>query len=385
MSQKIAPSEYADLMSRFPEFELSYEIISHKKVAPEYDICLAIPYGKKAFLWMTFYQDRDVCFLLELGRDKKIAHIQIISHCDIPVKLAYGTILYGTIFEDPRGESVPYFVIEDFIYSCGISLVKLPFCEKLGFLEEFFVKFCGEDSMQFIDQNAFRIVLPMMFSSSDDAEPVLSYPIHHFQYRSLTQIVPHINVPPTKMAEMRTVVLPSISTTEPKAGIQPQQQQPKYDFSKPQYRETTCFEVRADPQNDIYHLYAYGGSQGPAYYGLAYIPSYRTSVFMNGIFRKIKENENLDAIEESDDEEDFEDMCEDKYVDLDKRVIMECTFHPKFRRWVPIRVVKGRKIAHISTLVATRGSDGGKNRGNIYNNEKFNQKYKGEKKSSCKN
>lgn len=356
MTQKLAPSEYADLMSRFPEFELSYEIISHKKVAPEYDICLAIPYGKKAFLWMTFYQDRDVCFLLELGRDKKIAHIQIISHCDIPVKLAYGTILYGTIFEDPNTGSVPYFVIEDFIYSCGISLVKLPFCEKLGFLEEFFVKFCGEDSMQFIDQNLFRIVLPMMFSSSDYVEPALSYPIHHFQYRSLTQIVPHINIPLAKMSEMRSVVLHSVSTTEPKVGIQLQPyKQPKYDFSKPQYRETTCFEIRADQQNDIYHLYAYGGSQGPTYYGLAYIPSYRTSVFMNGIFRKIKENGNLDAIEESDDEEDFEDIREDKYVDLEKRVIMECTFHPKFRRWVPIRTVKGRKIAHISTLVATKG------------------------------
>lgn len=35
---------------------------------------------------------------------------------------------------------------------------------------------------------------------------------------------------------------------------------------------------------------------------------------MNKLFRKIKENDNLDSIEESDDELEFEDQREDKYV-----------------------------------------------------------------------
>jgi hypothetical protein len=72
---------------------------------------------------------------------------------------------------------------------------------------------------------------------------------------------------------------------------------------------------------------------------------------MNGIFRNIRENRNLDLIEESDDEEDFENIREDKYVDLNKTVLIECMFHQKFKKWVPVRVVpKGERIIHISRL-----------------------------------
>ena len=55
---------------------------------------------------------------------------------------------------------------------------------------------------------------------------------------------------------------------------------------------------------------------------LACIPDFTTSVKMNKLFRNIKENKNLDALEESDDEEEFEDTSEDKYVDLSKNILM---------------------------------------------------------------
>jgi len=73
---------------------------------------------------------------------------------------------------------------------------------------------------------------------------------------------------------------------------------------------------------------------------------------MNSIFRNIKENGRLDAIEESDDEEEFEDIREDRFVDLEKEVIMEFVFLPKFRKWSPVRVVdNSHKIVHISQLI----------------------------------
>ena len=52
------------LMKRFPEFELSYETISHKKVSTAYNICLAIPVGRKCYAWFTYQGDKDVCYLL---------------------------------------------------------------------------------------------------------------------------------------------------------------------------------------------------------------------------------------------------------------------------------------------------------------------------------
>ena len=72
---------------------------------------------------------------------------------------------------------------------------------------------------------------------------------------------------------------------------------------------------------------------------------------MNRLFRRIRENENLDAIEESEDEEDFENVDPEKYVDLKKTLFMECRFHLKFKKWVPIKVVDMRqKVVHISQL-----------------------------------
>jgi hypothetical protein len=72
---------------------------------------------------------------------------------------------------------------------------------------------------------------------------------------------------------------------------------------------------------------------------------------MNAIFRNIKENRNLDALEESDDEEDFQNVRDDKYVDLQKTVSIECTYMPKFRRWVPMKLANGRgQIVNVRQL-----------------------------------
>ena len=73
---------------------------------------------------------------------------------------------------------------------------------------------------------------------------------------------------------------------------------------------------------------------------------------MNGQFRTIRENKNLDYIEESDDEDDFQNIEEDRYVDLKKSLSMECIFHTKFKRWIPLKIAQnGSKIIHISRIV----------------------------------
>jgi hypothetical protein len=126
----------------------------------------------------------------------------------------------------------------------------------------------------------------------------------------------------------------------------------RMNLGKPQYKAPAVFVIRAGIKYDIYHLYCYGKSGQTIYYGIAYIPNYKTSVFMNSIFRKIRENVNIDAIEESDDEDEFENTREDKWVNLEKEVAMECIFHSKFKKWVPKRVIEQTKpkIVHISDL-----------------------------------
>jgi len=89
------------------------------------------------------------------------------------------------------------------------------------------------------------------------------------------------------------------------------------------------------------------------YFQHSLIMNYKTSILLNGIFRNIRENRCLDLIEESDDESDFENVREDKYVDLEKRVLMECVFHSKFRKWMPVGVVESEleKPSLLDTLL----------------------------------
>ena len=95
--------------------------------------------------------------------------------------------------------------------------------------------------------------------------------------------------------------------------------------------QTREFILRPDAQNDIYYVLRSLDEPITANTMIAHIPNYKTSVMMNSLFRNIKENRNLDALEESDDE----DESLTPLVDLNKCVKMVCTFSHRFKRWQP--------------------------------------------------
>jgi len=350
-------NEITELMNRFPTFELSYETISHKKVSPSYNTCLAIPQGKKYYAWFSFYGDENVCILFDLNRDKKISKAWI-HRFEFEKKLAYGTLLYGTILEEEQSNDLQnlqkHFIIEDIFYFEGIPLKKSNFHEKLQFLSKFM-------KLQIYKKNTVFFSLPVIWNipeETQDFEPstnipdplatTIAYSIHHIQYRSYLEIKPFLNVFLNKKMNFANAVVKK----QPSHKFETIEFIP--DYSKPQYRYPTIFQVTADIQYDIYHLFACGKNKTMVYYNVAYIPNYKSSVFMNSLFRKIKENSNLDAIEESDDEEDFQNMTEDKCVDVEKILHMECIFHNKFKKWIPVRVVDNyTRIVHIDKLQKT--------------------------------
>ena len=112
----------------------------------------------------------------------------------------------------------------------------------------------------------------------------------------------------------------------------------------------STFIVRPNIQNDIYELFVMPSrGREPVFHNFAHIPSYKTSVMMNRLFRNIAENQSLDALEESEDEIEFENTEPDKYVSLHKEYIMMCRFHKRFCRWVPFQVVTAAGAAGVVT------------------------------------
>ncbi len=321
--------------SRFPNFELSYESMLHNTVPDKYNLAIAIPIGKKYIAWFSFFEDKNVLFLLEISKDKRYINC-VIYPCEFDEILSFGTIFYGIYLSDFN-----VFIIEDIHYYKGIHISKNNTITKLMYINDILQKYI------FKSKDKLNFALPYFsinFNSNTNFKNIdVPYTIHHIQYRSLYSIVPYLNTNPNNNSNKN-----EDKKLKNKFNI-PIYVPVKCDFRKPQYKLKSTFIVTADIQYDIYHLFAYGRAGSTVYYNTAFIPDYKTSVFMNKIFRKIKENDNLDYIEESDDEEDFQDVNEDKYVDLNKSVKMLCQFSVKFKRWIPLKIYNDR-VVHIHTL-----------------------------------
>ena len=302
----LSDHETNNILKRFPDFELSYEKLVHKKVSS--DIYLAIPKGKKYLLWFTYYKENNVCFLIELtGRKLVFKSFEFVS-VSFKDSLSFGTVLYGTLI---NYENSRFFVTENIYHYKGNDVSNTVFYEKLKIINDIFKKELKQINYGETGICVALCVFKTTFQEISDTIETLPYQIYCIQSRLLNKSAIFLNF--------------IHETTE----------------------KNMVFQVRADIQNDIYNLYCYNNGEFE-FYDIAQIQNYKTSVYMNKLFRKIKENSNLDYLEESDDEEEFENINPDKFVDLNKTFNILCVFNKNFNRWCPMRVVSMKE--KVSTL-----------------------------------
>lgn len=332
--------ELQQCLKRFPNIILPYETIGGQNtILDDYNIGISIPYGKKSYLWFTFENENDVCYLIDINKEKHLTFLSCISSNPFN-ELSIGTILYGTRLIDEETQQ-NIFVIEDIIMYKGITMNNVILYDKFIYIK-FIIDFMKKLSI------TYTLCFPVMWSLDSPIPTNHGYIVHHNQYRCISKIKPYLNIDNT-----RKIINNETYTTN---NIKFHQKiNHYYDYSKPQYKLKTTFQCYADIQNDIYHLYAIGKQNLPVYYNLLCIPNYKTSVFMNKLFRNIRENINLDYIEESEDEEDFQNINIDKYIDMNKMIIIDCIFNYKFRKWMPLfELPTNNKVIHISRLVGQK-------------------------------
>ena len=308
-----------DVLINFPNIKLSYENIIHKKVSKEnYDFIIGIPEGKKCFAWFTIFREKPTCFILELDNKfkHKIQNIKIVNCC-FSSSLSYGTILYGTLFHHFDN---PFFTIEDIYMYKGVDCVYNNYNSKLN-------KFCHilkNDIKQLAYNNYFVIFgLPIIAKTYEEFNNYISrisYNLYCIQYKNNKNNISYI----LSIDEFNKSPVEHVREVKTKSVEQPTN-----------IKQSNIFIIRPNIQNDIYNLYTVNGNE---YVGLACIPDYKTSIMMNNLFRNIKENNDLDALEESDDEEEFENSNVDKFVYLNKEYKMVCNYNKKFKKWVPIKI-----------------------------------------------
>jgi hypothetical protein len=338
---ELTHNQIENLVQRFPKLELSYETFAHKKVSSNYNICISVPVGKKQFAWFTFYGSDDVCYLMDINKDQKIVKVVKIDVA-FHHKLALGTVLYGTmcIIDEKQ-----VFIIEDIYNFCGLPTKQFTFGEKLTYFHTLMTQYL---SFSFFALPYMSLVKGdnSLLESLQFYESMVTktaYATHHVQFRSSETISPYLNHTYKKKQEQAIVYEPDVILF-PRADL---------NYMAQSMLRTAVFRVTADIQNDVYHLFAYEGkTQSNVYVNIAYIGTRHLSVYMNKLFRNIRENDNVDYGEESEDEDTFQNVNPDKYVDLKKDYKMNCVFNNKFKKWVPVSVVDSKtRCVNINDLL----------------------------------
>jgi hypothetical protein len=363
---------YAKLLQQFPKIKFSYELKSYKKVSNSNNIqgddnnnsvFFMIPKGKKFFVWFK----NGECLFLELDNDKQIVNVTSKKPSRI---FPNDTILYGTHFyyRAPPPMNVNsnhvvnvqyYFTIENIHYYNGVNLdATQAVFEKCKTLHLAFTTATLEKTFQVdiglphIDTCLERISAVKPFyqvyciqkKRSNDTNNQYQN-IHLNVLSSVQKMGAHAQQPQPQQTPVNVNIVSKHTIENDKKYTEKSNDSNNTNNNNTNYnKKYKIFIVSADIQNDIYNLvdpndlsnYDYAISNKL----IASIPDYKTSVFMNALFRNIKENRSLDALEESDDEDEFENTNIDKFVDLTKKIKMKCVFNYKFKKWTPIECVK---------------------------------------------
>lgn len=308
---------FNDLNNRFPNVKLSYETIIHKKVLNSQFICL-IPKGAKCFIWFTYFKNKPSCFIVETKNNK---HYFTITNCCFDKQLCYNTLCYGTLL---KINNRLFFTIEDIFYYKGNNISSYNWYKKLHTLKNILEK---EINDVYYNDKFLHLGLPIICKNVNEVSKYLTtqpYTIESLQFKLFNKISSYL-------------VLKSEKFTS--------------SLEKKNILSNVVFSIKPDIQNDMYKLF-YLNKDKLEFFDNAYIPSYEKSVIMNNLFRKIKENGKLDRLEESDDEEEFQDCSIDKFVDLNKTVNMICKYHSKFKKWIPISTTDEQPIQKENFAIA---------------------------------
>jgi hypothetical protein len=306
------------LFKRLPNFELSYEKILHKKVCG--DMFMIIPSGKKSILWITYWNGNNICIIIHLNN---IGEISINDSEVYPLcftnELAYGTLIYGTFFSINNKK---YFTFENILYYKGINTQKYTFNQEINLFSNIFTN--KEISQKIYTQKFIIVGMPIILNTYEEALnikstlPYLVYGINVYEKNNYIGIIKN-EICKNEICK-NEIIKNNVYKRELGKGV-------------------VWFKIKATIHPDIYELYCTSNDTNTEIlYGNAMIPSYKISVMMNTLFRNIKENYNLDLLEESDSEEEFENIDESKFVDLNKTLIMNCNYMSKFKKWVPMCV-----------------------------------------------
>jgi hypothetical protein len=338
----------------FPKFSYTPKIVD-KKIYQS-DIVCAVPNGTFCYMWFTYLAiDEPCCVLFEtspINNNIVPESIRIVPCCFHP-SIAYGigTLMCGTAHTIILSNRF-YFTIETVYSYKGEVVIREPWKTKFVYIHEFLSIMINIPILSSSVNTQFLIIgLPLMAES-------LKQLFHEIRQNAVTYSIKHIQFIQLEMAYHQKNMY--INNNKGVRSFKHPQQEGGYKNSyntghnSHHNKLNDChnhnstgthkkvvpiqvFLVKPTETNDIYTLYGNDKTKQRVKIGTACIKTYETSVLMNSLFRTIKENENLDALEESDDEDDNLNN-DDRFVHMDREYEMVCEYNNRFNKWCPIRL-----------------------------------------------
>jgi hypothetical protein len=266
---------YKSALVRFPECNLPVETTTTSgamRNCGDY-IFMAQPCGKRSFAWFTYFQEKNVCFLIDI---KARVPCRIYPHpAAFESSLSLGTVLHGTVVVR---DGVRCFFADNIFYLRGLPVKELDYAEKLKTLDNLF-KNAVDNRLCVDDQTLFYLPAYSHYPTAFDV------PYKIFCVKCLERKGQRV-------------------------------------YNYPDESRVLC--VAPTPKSDTYEICDESG----VCLGVAGVNTDRCSAMLSEIFGSRVPY--LDNIEESDDEGSAKGPFK-------KTQRMLCRWHPKHNHWVPIQ------------------------------------------------
>ena len=290
-----------NILNYFPNIELFYNL-TYKKVS-NYNLILAIPEGNKCFIWFTKINNKNTVILIYLTNITKnnynFSNIYILDN-NFNHKLI-GTILYGTVFEF---ENKLFFSFEDIFYFKKKNIFSETFLNKLNIMNDI------------LNNYIYKII-------DINNSIIIGIPPINTNFYDINNSIKNI---PYEIKELKYIL-----QNEKQLYVKYK----KYNLCENNISQKNIFKVIPSKKTDIYNLYLLNKTSNEyEFHSIAFIQDYKLSIMMNKIFHGLKDHDDLDYLEDSDDEFISETDIENNWK------FMECSFNNKFKKWIPIKVIE---------------------------------------------
>ena len=309
------------ILHRFPNFKLYSNSFNIPNLIDNADYYVLKPKGRKCYLWFTYYKKDLLCLLIFVNNSSNIydeANEFYYYNINYDKRLCYNNVLLnGIYFYTNTNTNINtngthhYFILDNVMnYDC-VNLDKLNHNEYNNFI---------------VKLNLYKLVLAYIINTNYS----IYLGIISINYSNVFKHIYKLDYKLYSIACYSNSRFLGNFVVNNSGAL---------EKSVP-----ANFKVYACISQDIYKLYVLDKANKEVFYDYALIDSYKTSVFMNGLFRNIKENSNLDLLEESDSEDEFENTDISKFVNLEKSHIIECIYNKKLKKWIPKNLAKNSYI-----------------------------------------